>query len=259
MRCRTFLIVCGSLVVLCHPLWFSTAKSVENSRDPDEQLLEDTGIGSDEASLLDYLGKLSGTGSKPLDDLIRQLGSARLEERTQAAQGILRLGYGAISALRESFTGMHPGDRAQMEHRIGFCRRPPPGQASFRSWLASARAVSSASAGRATGGRELVCPGCCCSRSAKAKRGPGRSSARPDAGASRYRCLHCRSSWFGEAAAGGASAARGSDRHGPSQGSARAACRTGQDSDSHADRLNPRIACRGSLAGRRTAALGRRG
>ena len=87
MRYRTFLIVCGSLVVLCHPLWFSTAKSVENSRDPDEQLLEDTGIGSDEASLLDYLGKLSGTGSKPLDDLIRQLGSARLEERTQAAQG----------------------------------------------------------------------------------------------------------------------------------------------------------------------------
>src|SRR5207249_4761979 len=102
MRYRTFLIVCGSLVVLCHPLWFSTAKSVENSRDPDEQLLEDTGIGSDEASLLDYLGKLSGTGSKPLDDLIRQLGSARLEERTQAAQCILRLGYGAISALREA-------------------------------------------------------------------------------------------------------------------------------------------------------------
>src|SRR5437762_356640 len=64
MRYRTFLIVCGSLVVLCHPLWFSTAKSVENSRDPDEQLLEGTGIGSDEASLLDYLGKLSGTGSK---------------------------------------------------------------------------------------------------------------------------------------------------------------------------------------------------
>jgi HEAT repeat protein len=96
-------------------------QSGDKPLDPDEQLLKEAKVGTDNASLLEFLRQCSvdDTALKVLDQLIRQLGSENFAEREQASRKLTVLGPAALPPLLQAQRG---SDR-EIGRRAADCTR----------------------------------------------------------------------------------------------------------------------------------------
>jgi HEAT repeat protein len=89
--------------------------------DPERVFLKASGIATERQALLDYLQKFSGNDDalRHVEELVRQLGSARFAEREAASSKLIQLGPAALTALRRALT--HPD--AEVVRRVQECTR----------------------------------------------------------------------------------------------------------------------------------------
>jgi HEAT repeat protein len=110
-----FVLAAACFFALCT---LPAARGAEKTLDPDEQLLKEAKIGTDNASLLAYLRKHSESEDlEHIDLLIRQLGSKEFAQREQAAAKLIALRLLGLPALRQAQT--HPD--AEIAKRAKAC------------------------------------------------------------------------------------------------------------------------------------------
>jgi hypothetical protein len=82
----------------------SSARAYEAATDPDEKILEEAKVETDNASLLAYLRKKCGDEAALLrmSGLVRQLGSETFDERKSANRKLVALGYVAVPYLQHA-------------------------------------------------------------------------------------------------------------------------------------------------------------
>src|SRR5690348_15658133 len=84
--------------------------AADQAVDPDESLLKEAKIGTDDSSLLAYLRKRSSSDSdlKQMDQLIARLGNPNSKDREEASQKLIDLGLVALPFLRQAAKAPDP-------------------------------------------------------------------------------------------------------------------------------------------------------
>src|SRR5207245_593847 len=101
MCVRKFSLVLVALFSLAE---MPAARAAEETKDPDEEFLQDSKVPTDGLGLLNYLKVRSAHDGDllQLDRLIRQLGAEDFRLRQEAAQKLIKLGPPAHAALRQA-------------------------------------------------------------------------------------------------------------------------------------------------------------
>jgi HEAT repeat protein len=104
MRTFRFLIACSFLCFFAGSLSDTFAYAAEETSDPDEKILKDAKMATDNASLLAYLRNKCGDEADLLrmSGLVRQLGSEKIDERKAAHNKLVALGFVAVPFLQHA-------------------------------------------------------------------------------------------------------------------------------------------------------------
>ena len=96
-------------------------RAEDKAVDPDEKVLRDAGIGTDENSLAHFWQECAETDRNwhRAKNLIRQLGAKQFAERDKASAELVKLGFVAEFALREAKTDPDP----EIARRAEECRK----------------------------------------------------------------------------------------------------------------------------------------
>ena len=84
--------------------WLPLPKTAEKPADPDEELLRQVGLPTDDAGLMKYLRKYAGRDDdlRNMERLVRQLGDQKIAKRDEASGKLSALGLPALPALRKA-------------------------------------------------------------------------------------------------------------------------------------------------------------
>src|SRR5215831_15635527 len=104
MRNLRFLIAYSILYFFTSSLSAGFVCAAEEITDPDEKILKEAKVETDNASLLAYLIKKCGDENDllRLSGLVRQLGSEKFDERKSARGKLVALGYVAVPFLQDA-------------------------------------------------------------------------------------------------------------------------------------------------------------
>jgi HEAT repeat protein len=106
MSLRKLAFALGALLFLLADSPGSRGDATREAASPDERLLQEVHVGTDDASLLAFLRKNTASDADllSLDALIRQLGSSQFRAREEASQKLTALGAAALVRLNRALT-----------------------------------------------------------------------------------------------------------------------------------------------------------
>jgi HEAT repeat protein len=106
MSLRKLAFALGALLFLLADSPRSRGDATREAANPDERLLQEAHVGTDNASLLTFLRKNTASDADllSLDSLIRQLGSSQFRAREEASQKLTALGAAALVRLNRALT-----------------------------------------------------------------------------------------------------------------------------------------------------------